>query len=244
MFYLALDTSSQSLSLALMQGEDLLAELTTNTQIKHSRQLLPLLASLMEQLDYKYEDLEAVVVSRGPGSYTGLRIGATVAKMLAWTLRIPLYSVDSLALLASSLGPVPGLVLSVFDARRGNVFGGAFRWQGEQLQAVRESQHAPLDVWLPEVIQSLPAELPITLLAPDLSRLRTYMDAVMLAEIRGRLVGQETVLRAPEMAALPWQREDEMTFKPAYLKLAEAEERWLGEHPEADLGANYVERME
>ena len=93
---LAFDTSSKALSVALLEEENRLAELTLTIKKNHSITLMPTIEFLMTSIDWKPTDLDRIVVAEGPGSYTGLRIAVATAKTLAQTLKIDLVGVSSL----------------------------------------------------------------------------------------------------------------------------------------------------
>ncbi len=93
---LALDTSNRPLSVAVLEDDTLLAETTLNMARKHSTTLMPIISEMLQKSDTTPQDLDRIVVSAGPGSYTGLRIGVTAAKTLAFTLNKELVGVSSL----------------------------------------------------------------------------------------------------------------------------------------------------
>lgn len=115
---LLIDTSNQPLSVALMQNDEVLAEITTDSKQNHSVQLMPAISQLFEQSKIAKQQLDAIIVAEGPGSYTGLRIGVTVAKTLAYALDVKLYGVSSLKALAATIDHTDKLLVPVFDARR------------------------------------------------------------------------------------------------------------------------------
>ncbi|MCD1259558.1 tRNA (adenosine(37)-N6)-threonylcarbamoyltransferase complex dimerization subunit type 1 TsaB [Paenibacillus athensensis] len=98
--FLALDTSTASLTIAVLEQGRVLGELNTVAERNHSIGLLPNIRQLLGELGLKPRDLEAVAVGQGPGSYTGVRIGVSTAKTFAWALGIPLLGVSSLEALA------------------------------------------------------------------------------------------------------------------------------------------------
>lgn len=150
---LAIDTSNQVLSVAVMQGEKPLATMTTNTNQDHSSRLMPAITELLEKAEMEPADLEEIVVAAGPGSYTGARIGVTTAKTLAWALDIPIYPVSSLAVLALNGAFFEGLICPFFDARRKTVFTGLYRFKGGKLETVLEERNQLMDTWLDELAQ-------------------------------------------------------------------------------------------
>ena len=135
---LAMDTSNKALSLAILENEETLGQVTLNIKKNHSITLMPAIDFLMNSLDMKPTDLDRIVVAQGPGSYTGLRIAVATAKTLAHTLKIELVGVSSLLALVPE--QVEGLVIPIMDARRNNVYAGFYR----SGQAVRPEAHLPL----------------------------------------------------------------------------------------------------
>ncbi|MDO4680028.1 MAG: tRNA (adenosine(37)-N6)-threonylcarbamoyltransferase complex dimerization subunit type 1 TsaB [Aerococcus sp.] len=253
---LALDTSTKAMSIALMEAvEDLnharmQAETTTNTKIKHSTQLLPLVESLLRAIHWAPTDIEAVIVTRGPGSYTGLRIGVTFAKTMAWTLNIPLYSITSLEALSANHPVDDGLIFTFINARRQTLFGAGYQFkQGTIAEEVVTSDYYTLAEFLAQVEQVLKETTnpnqSLYFVSPDYQE---FHDAIVarFGEQAVILTGEEVVMRASQWMHLPLRREDVATFIPEYLKRAEAEEHWREAHQEEALndGGHYVERAD
>ena len=89
----------------------------------------------------KPADLDKIVVAKGPGSYTGVRIGVTIAKTFAWTLNIPLVGISSLEALAAGVGRhFDGFISPLFDARRGQIYTGLYQFKNGQLESVIQDQ--------------------------------------------------------------------------------------------------------
>src|SRR5690554_6176022 len=99
---LAFDTSNQPMSVAVVEDNKVLAEITVNIKRNHSIQLMPAIDEMLEQAKLTIDDIDRVAVAEGPGSYTGLRIAVTIAKSLAWTKEIELVGVSSLKLVAAN----------------------------------------------------------------------------------------------------------------------------------------------
>ncbi len=97
---LAMDTSNQVLSVALLDDKQLIGEITTNIAKNHSVRLMPAVEKLMKDVNVKPSELDRIIVAKGPGSYTGVRIGLATAKTMAWALDIPVIGVSSLEALA------------------------------------------------------------------------------------------------------------------------------------------------
>src|SRR5262245_52075822 len=96
----------------------------------HARTLLPLIDAALAAAGVGLRQLDLLAVSIGPGSFTGLRIGLSVAKGLALATGLPVVGVPTLEAYALHVGPRPGLICPVLDARKGEVYGAVFRWQG------------------------------------------------------------------------------------------------------------------
>ncbi len=114
---LSADTSTQILSISLLT-ENTYEERLINGNFSHSEDLLPEIEALVKRSGIKLQDLELLIVSKGPGSFTGLRIGMSSMKGLSSALSIPLVSVPTLDAIAESVGIYPGAILSVIDAKK------------------------------------------------------------------------------------------------------------------------------
>jgi tRNA threonylcarbamoyladenosine biosynthesis protein TsaB len=130
---LALNTTVNQFSLALMKtGGEILSELLLAPGQGRYTSLMPALRSLFEMSGKSLKDLEAVILARGPGSFTGLRVGMALAKGLAHGLRINIISVSSLAALAGQLPHTSCPICPVIYSRREEVFAALFRWEDEK----------------------------------------------------------------------------------------------------------------
>jgi tRNA threonylcarbamoyladenosine biosynthesis protein TsaB len=122
---LALDTATSLVTVALHDGADVVAELTSEAPMRHGEQLAPLIAGVLERAGIVRQDLTAIGVGVGPGPFTGLRVGLVTARTLAFVLEIPVYGVctlDVLAVEAVSTGAVSGDFAVATDARRTEVY--------------------------------------------------------------------------------------------------------------------------
>lgn len=118
---LIIDTATPNMYIAI--GEDNLIEEVYLKNIKnHSEHLMLEIIKLLEKNNVNKKDINKIIVGVGPGSYTGVRIGVVVAKMLAYALNISLYQISSLYI----QGSTNDIFSSIIDARRGNVFAGIY----------------------------------------------------------------------------------------------------------------------
>src|SRR5690625_2717212 len=145
---LAIDTSTEKLSLAIAQHEEIIVELTLNSKNDHSSRLMPALVDMMDKVNLQPELLNEIVVGQGPGSYTGTRIGITTAKTLAWSLQIPVITVSSLKAIAYGSYNFNGLICPFFDARRQSVFTGLYRSEHTQLIEIDKEINVLMTDWL------------------------------------------------------------------------------------------------
>lgn len=144
---LCLDTSTQICSVSLASGTDILGGLESHDEKSHSRQLGLFIRDLLSEHDLRVQQLDAVAVSKGPGSYTGLRIGVSTAKGIAYGSDIPLIGIGTLDALSSAVllkteiidmvRKDPGLLLCpMLDARRMEVYTATYNSSGEVIENV------------------------------------------------------------------------------------------------------------
>jgi tRNA threonylcarbamoyladenosine biosynthesis protein TsaB len=128
---LALDTATRSISLALHDGQSVIAEHTWRTADHHTVELAPTAALLLRRAGVEPRQLSGLAVALGPGSYTGLRIGLGFAKGLALAHNTPLVGVPTFEILLRAIEPRAEAVLAIIPAGRGRISAAQYRWQGE-----------------------------------------------------------------------------------------------------------------
>ncbi len=129
---LALDTSAVVASVALCEDTRLLAEYTLNNGNTHSETLLPMIESVLSKFGLTAKDIDLFAASAGPGSFTGVRIGAATLKGLAFGMNKPCVEVSTLEALAENAVAVGGLICPVMNARRSQAYTALFRSDGEK----------------------------------------------------------------------------------------------------------------
>ena len=129
---LVIDSASKFLYIGLYEDLECLGKYYAEGNNDHSVKLMSEIENIFRKNNVKVKDLDEIIIGIGPGSYTGLRIGVVVAKMFAWNDDIPVRTVSSLAIYASSI-TTEGLILSEIDARRGNSFLGLYKKVGKTL---------------------------------------------------------------------------------------------------------------
>jgi universal bacterial protein YeaZ len=155
--WLAIDTATDRASVALGLPGSVLAEEEISGARRHASQLLPAILETLRRVGARLLEVEAIVLADGPGSFTGLRVGAAVAKGLVESQPIALWSTPSLLSSAAAAGHDGRLVLAIGDALRGEVFAAAYRVTSSRVDTVlAPSVHRPEDLnasgLVPEVI--------------------------------------------------------------------------------------------
>ena len=145
MLLLAFETSAKAASVALFDGNTLLAEQYQNTGLTHSQTLLVMAENLLSQCGKTPFQVEAVAVADGPGSFTGVRIGVAAAKGFAWGGELPVYGVSTLEAMALGLGAWEGVVCPVMDARRSQVYNALFYVNQGELTRQQEDRAISLE---------------------------------------------------------------------------------------------------
>ena len=142
---LAFETSAKAASVALMENGKLLGESYQNTGLTHSQTLMVMAEDLLKTAGLTPQDVEAVAVAAGPGSFTGVRIGVAAAKGFAWGAELPCYGVSTLEAMARNLGVWQGYVVPAMDARRSQVYTAIFRAEKGILTRLEEDMAISLE---------------------------------------------------------------------------------------------------
>jgi tRNA threonylcarbamoyladenosine biosynthesis protein TsaB len=132
---LAIDSASQWMSLALYDGQQVLAEQLQRSQNQHTVQLSAQLQRLLQEQGLTPSDLKALAIAQGVGSYSGLRVGFGVAKGLALALQLPLIPIPTLAITALGTPFFEGNLMAVVSAGRHRILAQAYHWSGDAWQA-------------------------------------------------------------------------------------------------------------
>ncbi|KRM00224.1 tRNA (adenosine(37)-N6)-threonylcarbamoyltransferase complex dimerization subunit type 1 TsaB [Liquorilactobacillus satsumensis] len=237
---LAIDTSNQPLSLALLEDERLLATMTTNHSKNHSVALMPQIAALLKSVALEPTEIDRIAVAQGPGSYTGLRIGVTTAKTLAFTLNKELVGISSLAVLAGAVHVAETVIVPLFDARRGNVFAGIY----QEKEGILTSLVADRHLGLSELCLKLQKYPHIVFVGNDSQQ--------FAQQFKHAFKPQQVSFAHPELnypqayilglLALRQKPAEIQNFIPKYLRLTQAEAQWKKKH-QGTLDGPLVEKI-
>ncbi len=229
------------MSVALVEDEQLLATTTLNMVRNHSIYLMPAISKLFELVKWQPTDLDRVVVAQGPGSYTGVRIAVTTAKVLADTEKIDLVGVSSLAVLARNVVPTAkAVIVPFFDARRGNVFAGAYQWEDGTLVNKIADQHLGIDTLLDQLAK---LDRPVVLVGQMTDKIRAKFDQL---PANVTLLPRTYSIPSTYQLAIAGEKESPVEdidpFVPHYLRITEAEANWQKLHP-GETRKNYVREV-
>jgi len=221
---LAIETSTPAGGAALLDGDQLVGEYTLNVKTTHSERLLAAVDRLLQDAGWTPGMLEGLAVAVGPGSFTGLRIGISTVKGLAFSLRIPVAAVSTLEAAAWGLPFAKGPVCPVLDARKGEVYAALFHWEGESL--VRDWEDQALDP--EELCRRLSG--PITLVGDGIVRYGSLFKErlgprLTFAPAARRLPSAACVGQLGHIRLASGDAVDPVTLVPRYLRPSEAELR-------------------
>lgn len=142
---LAIDTTGQTAGAAIIEGDKLIAEFTLNYKLTHSQTILPMIAEICEKSETKPREVDYIACANGPGSFTGLRIGAATAKGLALALGKELVPVPTLDALAYNVFETDKIICPIMDARRSQVYTAFYRWDNGKLRRLTDMLAISID---------------------------------------------------------------------------------------------------
>jgi tRNA threonylcarbamoyladenosine biosynthesis protein TsaB len=227
---LGIDTSSIVASMAVLSEEKLVAEYTVNNKKTHSEKMMGVLDKVLEDSGFGLGDIDAIAVTKGPGSFTGIRIGMASAQGMAHALGIPIIGVNTLDGLAYNLLESESLLCPVVDAQRGDVYTSLYRFEGDEL----------VRLWRYEIIDAEALREKLTSLG---KKVKILGDGVpVLNKVLGdpgKISPAHPVTmmpRASSVAALGLKQyiqgkvDDCFSVEPFYIRKSNAEEKWEERH--------------
>ena len=222
---LALDSSGIVASVAVVEDDTLVAEYTVNYKKTHSQTLLPMLDEIVKMTELDLHTIDAISVAKGPGSFTGLRIGSATAKGLGLALDKPLVGIPTVEALAYNLYNVNGLICPIMDARRKQVYTGIYRYEDHRLITVKDQMAVGIEELLSmlsdmgETVTFLGDGVPVfkDIIADKLTVPFSFAPA-HLSRQRAGAVGALGILYYKE-----GRTETAAEHKPDYLRVSQAE---------------------
>jgi tRNA threonylcarbamoyladenosine biosynthesis protein TsaB len=216
---LALETSSLAGSVALLADDHLLAQQSLAAG-RSTQTLAPAIDRLLKDAGLRPADLNLVAVTIGPGSFTGLRIGVTTAKTLAYAVGAQVLGLDTLEVIACQAPRESRELHVVLDAQRKELFLARFRWEEDQLVRLDESRIVAAETWLAEL---QPGSI---VTGPGLARLEDRLPTrVQTVDLALRQPAAEAVGRLALRHYREGRRDDLWKLAPQYLRASAAEEK-------------------
>ncbi len=219
---LALETTEMIGSLAALCDRNLLAKMELNPRQRSAQSLAPGLRDLLRQAGWRPDQVDLVAVTSGPGSFTGLRVGVTTAKVFAYAVGAQILGVDTLETIAAGAPADVHRLSAAVDAQRGQVVAQSFqRGPHGHLLPASDSKLLTIDAWL----QDLPASTALT--GPVLRKLSRPVPAHL--SVLDPQYWPPTAAAAARLAArlhAEGRRHDLWTLAPRYSRLSAAEEKW------------------
>ncbi|MBQ9860431.1 MAG: tRNA (adenosine(37)-N6)-threonylcarbamoyltransferase complex dimerization subunit type 1 TsaB [Clostridia bacterium] len=223
---LAIDTSAKPVSCALIQEDKILAAYYSNTGLTHSQTLLPMVEHVLHTADVTVDALDAVAVNAGPGSFTGVRIGVSAVKGIAFARQKPCIAVSTLEAMAQPLSVVGDtLICCVMDARCQQVYTALFQ-KNEEGACIRLSEDEAVSL---ETLKErlLSANRPVMLVGDGSELCYTYLrDTVPNLQMAPPPVRYQNAAGTAVSAMAKWRAGDTVSaaeLLPVYLRLPQAE---------------------
>ena len=220
MLILAFESSAKAASTALVRDGALVSQYSQCSALTHSRTLLPMAEDMLKNAELKLSDVDLIAVAHGPGSFTGIRIGVSTVKGLAWAAEKPCVGVSTLEAMAWHGLARGGYICPVMDARRNQVYNAVFEIRDGRLCRVTEDRPIAL-VDLAEELRALGA--PVFLVGDGTALAKRYFDE---ADIPCEAAPENLVWQdawGVAMAAIDKPAGTSDTLLPVYLRLSQAE---------------------
>jgi tRNA threonylcarbamoyladenosine biosynthesis protein TsaB len=214
---LAIDTSTAIASLALSIKGEVQAELTWHAGRSHTTELMPNIVHLLHLAKVEIKDMEGIIVAKGPGSFTGVRVGVSTAKGLCFALGVPLVGISTLEVEAFAHAATSLPVCPILGAGRGEIAAALFQMQGEKWARLNAEHITSVDALCSEIERRtiFCGEIP-----PEVAqRLKHRLESKAII-----LQGGASLRRAGFLAQLGWRRleakdfDDPAALQPLYLR--------------------------
>ncbi len=178
---LALDTSGQTASAAILEDDIIKAEFSLHHKLTHSQTIMPMIDEICRRAEISPKELDYIACAAGPGSFTGLRIGAATAKGLAHGLGITVLPVPTLDALAYNICETDDVICPIMDARRQQVYTAFYLWENGFL--VRLTEHAAMSIQ-DVALQAKSFEKRVMFLGDGVPVYRQYLEEVSQGRFR------------------------------------------------------------
>ena len=228
---LAIETSSLVSSVAIGTKDSLLGEITIQAALTHSEQLVPHIDALLQMTGVAKKDIDHIVVSIGPGSFTGLRIGMGTAKALAYGLQIPIIGIMTMEAMAYNAMYTDQLIAVWIDAQKNNIYEALYRWEKGKLQCIEEPVVKDFDESLMALADR---HCPVLFMGDgaflDEETIRETSEQFTIAAPPMAIPRAQSLLLAAQERIANKEFDDLMQVVPYYLRRSEAEVLWEKKH--------------
>lgn len=225
---LAIEASAVAASAAITDDGVLLAEEITQTALTHSATLLPMIKSVLEKCNLTTDDIDLVAVTEGPGSFSGLRIGVTTAKTLAYAANKKTVGVSTLLALAAAIPFSDKYICPIMDARRDQVYNAIYKYNGTGFDEIRAPRAVSVDELYEDIAMSLDGEF--VFVGDGVKRFAPFF-AEKLGQKAHFAPPQLCAARASNVAYLANSAVGEAKapeeLNPVYLRLSQAEREYI-----------------
>ncbi len=225
MITLAFDSTAKTASCAVLDGNHVLGLYSIDNGLTQSELLLPMAENLLSALKLSYSDVGLFAAAVGPGSFTGVRIGVSLIKGLAFGRRVPCVSVSTLEALAENISPLDGILVPCMDARRGQVYSATFESDGTAVKRITEDRAISLTELASELRAYDGRKIYLCGDGYEIARL-ALTDAGIDVTVTPELLITENAASVAKVAIRNYARGDYTSDKellPTYLRLPQAE---------------------
>ncbi|CDM69397.1 peptidase M22 glycoprotease [Clostridium bornimense] len=227
---LCVDSSSETASVAVIEDNKILTELTYNDKKQHSVILMTLIDSAIKNSGNTISDIDGFVVSKGPGSFTGLRIGMSTVKALAHGSNKPYASISTLDALAYSIPEFNGIICPLFDALRNNVYTALYKKTNGELLPICDYDAIEIS----ELINKLNSlGEPVLFLGDDCFKFKDMLSEVKLGTFASPF---NNLVRASSLGFIAMDKFKNNDFNnldedaPLYIRVSQAEREYINKH--------------
>lgn len=226
---LAFDGTAKAATVALTDGDRTLGYYTVDNGLTQSELLLPMAENLLSSLKLTFSDVDIFATSVGPGSFTGVRIGVSLVKGLAFGKNIPCVGVSTLEALAENLKPLKGILVPCMDARRGQVYSATFRSDGKNIERLTEDRAIALSALAEELREYRDECIYLSGDGYEVARRALLSDSIPLSATPELLI-LENAVSVAKVAKRSYERGEAVSdseLSPVYLRMPQAERERL-----------------
>src|SRR6056297_2531125 len=154
MIVLGIESATETASCAVLSEEKLLGEYSQNIGKTHSENLMTLIDNLIIDTEINLRDISGIAITKGPGSYTGLRIGIAIAKSMSQSLNLPILSISTLESLAYNLPYTENIINPILDARSNRIYTALYEWSNDKMIEIKEDCDTTIEEHIDSILEN------------------------------------------------------------------------------------------